>query len=190
MVAALLFFALLGVVAAVSLMVLRMRRTDRIIPGVTAAERFAWTGLACALIGTSASASVLYVGPLILTDANGSTQITVGSGSSSAAAGANSYLTFARGGLVFTDTATTTTTWGDFSGPPLYSTGSISVTFATAEPDTNYRILLSTTGTSVTNTGVPFRVGARYTSSFQVLNPAHHNNDITGTFFKFRTTTP
>lgn len=152
-------------------------------------ERTFWVFLVSALMGTAAVASVLYQGPFFISDTNGVTQVTIGSGSSSAVV-PGGYVSFSRGGLVFLDTNSNTTTWGTFTGIATPST-SISQTFATAEPDTNYQILLTTSGitASAGNIG-PFYVGDKYTNSFEIRNPWKHGTAVSGTWLKFRTTTP
>jgi hypothetical protein len=152
-------------------------------------ERTAWVFLVCALTGTAAVASVLYQGPFFVSDTNGVTQVTIGSGSASAVI-PGGYVSFSRGGLVFLDTNSNTTTWGTFTGIATPST-SISQTFATAEPDTNYQILLTTVGItgSAGNIG-PFYVGDKYTNSFEIRNPWKHGTAVSGTWLKFRTSTP
>lgn len=184
-------FAMFGAVALMALMILRLARTREVVTNMMSHyERAAWIFLACSLIGTVATASVLYQGPMIITDSNGTSQVTIGSGSASGAAGQGAYLSFARGGLVFNDTNTTTTTWGTFSGIATPST-SISQTFATAEPDTNYQIILTTNGVTASAGNIgPFFVGDKYTNSFEIRNPWKHGTAVTGTWMKFRTSTP
>lgn len=155
------------------------------LPSVSRIERGLWIAGACLVVATAVIASSLQQGPFFVADSNGTAQVAIGSGSATAAApGGN--ITLGKGTIVYADP--NLNSWGHTTGPAIGSTASISVTFGTAEPDTNYRILLVTDG--LTTTAAPFSMGDRYAQSFAIKNPGGHNSDLGVTWFKFRTTTP
>lgn len=156
-------------------------------------ERTAWVFLVAALIGSAAVASVLYQGPFFITDSNGTTQVTLGTGAAGPAPGGN--ISLGKGTLVLTDT--NLNNWGQGTGQAQGATTDITVTFGTAEPETagaldnNYQIMLATDGITPTAGAIGgFTLGDKYPNGFAVRNQWKHNSSVRFTWYKFRTTTP
>lgn len=165
-------------------------------------ERAFWVMIAAGCIAAPLLASILEVGPFIISDDDGATQVVLGTAGQVQARSIRALA--AQDDLVFEDTDGTdragisrnlgtlfflnTDNISTNSLPATYSERN-SVTFGTADTDASYDILITTYGLTGTANSIPLSVGDRYAESFEIINPGH-GPDVSYTWLKIRRAAP